>query len=266
MTACVPPGMLDRYAGGRELPAETVWVLEAHLERCAACRARLTGEPSVAGLVEAVRLAVQPRLGPGHGPWWVRRHRLRRALTRWAAPAVLPWLAMAALVPLAAMLLDLVADGQPTPVLLLVAPIVPVLAVAASWNRWTDPAYELMSVAAQAGLALVLRRTLVVLVTTLPPVAVAGVVVGTSPARWLLPGLAFTTGVLALGALIGVVRAAVALITLWSLAVVVPTVARAWRPVVLDPGSAPAWVAAILLAALVLIRFRHGYRRGSSFS
>ncbi|MDP9793474.1 hypothetical protein J2S43_001986 [Catenuloplanes nepalensis] len=262
--ACVPDDLLGRYAAGADLPEETLWVLEAHLERCADCRARMAGaieaDPVLPALVESVRLAVEPRLGPGHGRFWGLRHRARRALARWAVPAVLPWLAMTVAVPLAATLLEAAGPGGMPPLLLLIAPLVPVLGVAVSWNRWTDPAHALVAVTPQAGLTLVLRRTLVALLVTLPPVALAGLAVGASPARWLLPGLAFTAVVLAAGALVGVARAAVGVTALWSLAVVVPTLADAWDPVVLDAAAAPGWLVVLLAATVLLNRFRDGYR------
>ncbi|MDR7276721.1 zf-HC2 domain-containing protein [Catenuloplanes atrovinosus] len=261
---CVPTDLLTRYATGGDLPEETLWVLEAHLERCPDCRARMAeairADPVLPGLVESVRVAVEPRLGPGHGRLWGLRHRVRRALARWAVPAVLPWLAMTVAVPLAAVLLETGGPADRTPLLLLIAPLVPVLGVAVSWNRWTDPAHALVAVTPQAGLTLVLRRTLVALLVTLPPVALAGLAVGASPARWLLPGLAFTTVVLAGGALVGVGRAAVAVTALWSLVVVAPTLADAWDPVVLDAAAAPAWLAVTVAAAAITVRFRNRYR------
>lgn len=262
--ACVSDDLLSRYATGADLPEETLWVLEAHLERCPACRARMAGaiesDPALPALVESVRLTIEPRLGPGRGRRWALRHRLRRALARWAVPAVLPWLAMTIAVPLAASLLEAAGPGDMPPLLLLIAPLAPMLGVAVSWNRWTDPAHALVAVTPRAGLSLVLRRTLMALLVTLPPVALAGLAVGTSPARWLLPGLAFTAVVLALGALVGVARAAVGVTVLWSLAVVLPTLADAADPAVLDTSATPGWLAVTLLAAAALTRFRNRFR------
>ena len=258
MTACLTSELLARYAAGDDLPPETLWVVEAHLEACAACRAAL--EPT--SVTDAVYAAIAPRLGPGHGALWGWRHRLRRAFTRWAAPSAMPWLIVAALVPLVAMALDLIARGMNhTPSLvLLVAPVAPVFAVGASWNRFTDKAYRLVAVTARAGLALVLRRTLVALIAALPPVAVAGAVVGTSPVRWLLPGLAFTAAALALGAAVGVGRASTMLISLWTLGVVAPALSHAWPPVVLAPAGMPVWLAALALCAGVVAWQRDRYR------
>jgi len=269
-TECVSARVLARYGSGQDLPPETVWVLEAHLERCPSCRQRLGGpaaDPGVLALVESVRSAVEPRLGPGHGLWWGWRHRLRRGMARWSTPAALPWLATAVFVPLAAMTLDLTSAGisgeDGVPLVLLVAPVIPALAVAAAWNRWTDRAYELVSVTARAGLSLLLRRTLAALLVILPPLAGAGAVVGASPSLWLLPGLALTIAVLALGAVIGVGRATGVLAGVWILAVILPALVRVWPPVALEPGSAPVWAAVIVVGGGLLLRFRDGYQQNN---
>ncbi|MFI5841594.1 zf-HC2 domain-containing protein [Catenuloplanes sp. NPDC051500] len=260
----VPEDLLTRYAAGDDLPEETLWVLEAHLDRCPDCRAGMAvaieADPALPALVESVRATIEPRLGPGHGRLWQARHRLRRTLARWAVPAVLPWLAMTIAVPLAATLLEAAGPGVMPPLLLLVAPLAPMLGVAVSWNRWTDPAHALVAVTPQAGLTLVLRRTLVALLVTLPPVALAGLAVGASPARWLLPGLACTAVVLAAGAFVGVTQAAIGVTVLWSLAVVLPTLVNSADPVLLDPAATPGWLAVTLLAVAALTRFRNRFQ------
>ncbi|GLY15768.1 hypothetical protein Kisp01_27830 [Kineosporia sp. NBRC 101677] len=264
MTTHVSATMLTRYASGEDLPSETLWVLEAHLDSCPACReqvGQVTTDPRVTELVQSVRTALEPRLGPGHGRWWGLRHRFRRQMARWAAPAAMPWLLCVLAIPLAAMLLDLNASTDQTPLLLLVAPIVPALGVAASWNRFTDRAHALVSVTAQAGLGLVLRRTLAALIVILPPLTLAGLLVGASPALWLLPGLAMTTAALTLGAVIGVGRATAALAGLWTLAVILPVLARGSTPVPLEPAAAPFWAALALVSAAALTRLRDGYQQ-----
>ncbi|WP_051797195.1 zf-HC2 domain-containing protein [Catenuloplanes japonicus] len=262
--SCISDDLLARYATGDDLPEETLWVLEAHLETCPECRARMAvaieADPELPALVESIRLEIAPRLGPGRGRLWQARHRLRRTLARWAVPAILPWLAMTVAVPLAATLLEAAGPDDMPPLLLLIAPLVPMLGVAVSWNRWTDPAHALVAVAPRSGLPLVLRRTLVALLVTLPPVALAGLAVGASPARWLLPGLAFTTVVLAVGALAGVTRAAIGVTVLWSLGVILPTLSDLTDPVLLDAAATPGWLAVIVCAAAALTRFRYRFQ------
>jgi hypothetical protein len=269
MTTHVSADLLTRYASGEHLPSEAIWVLEAHLEGCPACReqvGQVATDPTLPELLRSVQTALEPQLGPGHGLWWGRRHRLRRLLARWAAPAAMPWLLCVLAIPLAAMLLDLSAnrgdDAGRTPLVLLVAPIVPALGVAASWNRWTDRAHALVAVTAQAGLSLVLRRTLAALLVILPPLILAGLLVGASPALWLLPGLALTTAALTLGAVIGVGRATAALAGLWTLVVILPVLARGSTPVPLEPTGRPFWIALALASAAALTRLREGYQQG----
>jgi hypothetical protein len=140
-------------------------------------------------------------------------------------------------------------------VVLLVAPVAPLLPVVAAWNRRTDPAWELLAAAPRTGLWMLLRRTFAALAAVLPVLAVSGWLTGNAPALWVLPGLAFTAGSLALGGLIGVDRAAVALAAVWSVGVVVPSLVLDRLPVVLTGGSWPVWAALTgVLSALVVAR------------
>ena len=257
MTTHPTPALIARYA---ETPTGvddvTVWALETHLEACAACRARLA---EAAGpyrdLLDRAAAGIAAGIAAGPGP--VPRRWLRRT---GATVRVLPWLAVAAVVMLAAVGFERGFHTLPS-LVLLVAPMAPLLPVAAAWSRRTDPAWELMATVPRAGLWLLLRRTLAVLAAVLPVLALAGWWTGHSPALWLLPSLAFTAGSLALGGFIGVDRAALALAVAWSVAVVVPSLVANRLPTVLDGGSWPGWVVATgALAVLVLAR-APGYRR-----
>lgn len=80
-----------------------------------------------------------------------------------------PWLAMVLAVTLLALLLDLTELGSGrVSLMLLLAPVLPVGGVAASWSRDLDPAYELTASTPRAGLQLVLRRTAAVLAVVIP--------------------------------------------------------------------------------------------------
>ncbi|MER7164673.1 hypothetical protein ABT336_01160 [Micromonospora sp. NPDC000207] len=272
MTAGHPSqALLDRYATEVDLPPDALWAVEVHLDGCAACRARLADAavdhaPSVGELVDQVWAEVAPvvRAEPP-----VRRRRWP-VLSRWAAPASLPWLLTSVLVPFVAMAMDLIAatlpvdPGRPS-VLLLVAPVVPVLGVATSWSRRLDPAHELVGSAPRAGLGMVLRRTLVVLLVVLPPLAVAGVVVGTAPALWLLPSLVVVTGTLTLGAYVGVGPAAVLATVGWVAAVVAPSLVWDGFPAVLGPDTTPVWAVCAVLATIAFVLSRHAFRHPVSY-
>jgi hypothetical protein len=258
---------LDRYAtGGASIGADTLWAVEAHLEWCAPCRQRL-GEtvarrsPEAMSLVALVHtnlataVARSPRMPARRLPWW-----LPRRVGRWAPPGLWPRLVMTLLVLAAALCLDL-ADGSGLlpPLVLLVAPVAPLLGVAAAWSVGVDPAHELVVASPRAGLYLVLRRSLAVLIVVIPALTVAGWLTGASPARWLLPCLAFTAGALALGELIGLRLAAAALALAWTAGVITPSVLAARTPMLLEPVGLPYWAGLIAVIAVTLMLRRNAY-------
>lgn len=249
------PELIRRYVEGDE--QIDVWAVEAHLENCVSCRLELAVAsrdcPPVSTLIDTVwtNLDIQVSSAPVH-----RRapRRWTRRLAVWASPAMLPWMLVSVVVMGLALLVDLGTpqSGSPSLVLLL-APVAPVFGVAASWARVLDPAHELVAGTPRAGLYLVLRRTLAVLAVAIPASALAGWAVDASPVRWLLPSLAFTVGTLALGSVFGVWRAAIGLLSVWSVFVIGPSVFLSRLPVVLEPGSLPVWGAAVVLGAVVVV-------------
>ncbi|GAB2926431.1 zf-HC2 domain-containing protein [Streptomyces heilongjiangensis] len=259
---------IEAYArGATGLPDDEVWAVEAHLEVCPVCRDRLTaavgaGVPAVASLVDAVWSGLEPQVAAAPAP--PSRRRRPAWLSRWATPAMVPWLAMAAAVTLAALLLDLL-GGSPGPgsagisPVLLLAPVLPVLGVAASWARGLDPAYELTASVPRAGLQLVLRRTVAVLAVVLPALLVGGWATGVMVAQWLLPCLAFTTATLALGGVVGVTRAAVSLVAVWAAVIVAPTLADGRTAAALRTDGLPVWGLILALGLGVVIARRGAY-------
>jgi hypothetical protein len=250
--------LLLRYArGDDDIPADELWAVESHLETCGPCRGRLAPEP----VADAVWLELAPLLD--QIPQTPPARLWRRRLTAWVSPAAGPWLAMILVVTFVAVLLDRLIALTPDRVslVLLVAPVLPVLGVAASWGRALDPAYELAAATPRAGLPLVLRRTTAVLVVVVPGLLVAGWSTGASLAQWLLPCLAFTAGTLALGGLVGVTRAAIALIAVWAVAIVAPTVALSRTSVAFGPAATPVWAAALALGLLVIALRRTAFAR-----
>jgi len=265
-TGHVPVELLDRYAaGGSGLGADVVWTVEVHLEGCAGCRARLGGavtrqSPETVALLERVRAGLAA--GVAHGPRMPARPRRLSGWARWwATPALPPRLAMTVLVVLVAVGLDLAdgAAGRFPSLVLLLAPVAPLLAVAAAWSHGSDPAHELVVASPRAGLDLVLRRTVVVVVAVIPVLAVGGWLVGASPARWLLPCLAFTVGALALGEVVGLQRAAIGLAVAWVAVVVGPSLVTARPPVLLAAASLPGWAVATVVVATVVVVRRGAY-------
>ncbi|WP_322726350.1 RodZ family helix-turn-helix domain-containing protein [Streptomyces spongiae] len=214
--------------------------------------------PDVMALVDAVWSGLEPQLAVT-APM-PRRRRWSARVSRWLTPTMVPWLAMVGMVTLLALLFDLVdtASGEVSLVLLL-APVLPVLGVAASWARGLDPAYELTASVPRAGLYLVLRRTASVLVVVVPVLSVGGWATGVTAAQWLLPCLAFTSATLALGALVGVTRAAVALVTVWAGVIVAPTLAASRMTFALQTGGLPVWGLILALGTGVVIARRGAY-------
>lgn len=244
-----PERLIAAYAAGEDLPGDRLWGLEAHLEACRVCRARLAEISPAQPVVDLVwsRLAPEVRL-PAAPP----RHRWRWAGT-WITPAMAPWLAMIVVVTLAAVLLDSVwTAAVRVPAVQLFAPVLPVLGVAASWARGLDPAYEVVTATPRAGLYLVVRRTVAVLAVVLPVLGGAGWLTGTQPALWLLPSLAFTTGTLALGGLVGVSRAAYALVAVWVAIVVLPAFVQREQAFSLGTGALPVWAGVFVLTTVVV--------------
>jgi hypothetical protein len=214
--------------------------------------------PAVTALVGTVWSDLEPRLAAS-APVPRRRHRSAR-LSSWLTPTMVPWLAMVVSVTLLALLLDLVGTGSgEVSLVLLLAPVLPVLGVAASWTRGLDPAYELTASVPRAGIHLVLRRTASVLAVVVPALFVAGWVTGVTAAQWLLPCLAFTSTTLALGGVVGVTRAAVAMAAVWAAVVVVPTLATSRTSFALQTGGLPVWGLILTLGIGVVIARRGAY-------
>jgi hypothetical protein len=252
MTTHPTPALISRYAaeaGG--VDDASVWAVEAHLESCAGCRALLADaiDPEARQLLDRAASAIAS--GIEAGPAQARRRRLRRT---GVTARLLPWLTTAAGLMLLAVMFENIFAGIPS-LVLLIAPVAPLLPVAAAWSRHTDPAWELLACLPRAGLRLLLQRTFAVLAAVVPVLAVAGWATGHSPAQWLLPSLAFVAATLALGGLVGVDRAALALTVAWSAGVVLPSVTGDRLPIILTGAAWPGWAAVIVaLAAVVLVR------------
>jgi hypothetical protein len=174
-----------------------------------------------------------------------------------------PWLTMTVAVVACAALLQSIQPSLPSMVALL-APVAPLPGVAIAWSRRHDPAWELIAGTPAAGLAMLLRRTAAVLAVVVPALALASSRTGVSLALTLLPCLAFTAATIALGGFVGVRRAALGLGAVWSLAVVVPAVASAQLPVVLQPGSSLIWALLTLVLAGFAAARSDNFRRLSS--
>ncbi|WP_406638537.1 zf-HC2 domain-containing protein [Amycolatopsis sp. WGS_07] len=250
--------MLADYVEGRELPGDEAWAIEGHLEKCAQCRARLSGATTaeVSGLLGAVWAGLEQDLAEAPDP---APRRAMAWLRCWATPVMVPWLLMVLVVGALSIYLDRSLHQGPSFVQML-SPVLPVFGVAAAWSRGLDPAYELTMATPRAGLELILRRTTAVVVPVLVVLLFAGWLVGAELGLGLLPSLAFTTGTLALGTFIGVAWAASILVGLWLGALVVPSVAFGGS-VLLDSAAWPGWLAAAVVAAVFVVLRRNTFTR-----
>ncbi|MCX4387977.1 zf-HC2 domain-containing protein [Micromonospora peucetia] len=261
MTTHPSAALLSRYVDpDAAFDDPALWAVESHLDTCPTCRARL-GDLLTAPareLVSVVHTAVTGEIAR-HGP--PARHRPWLATTRrWLMWAWLPWLGMASAALVTAFLMQYQFPQAPS-LVLLVAPVAPLVTMAGTWHRRNDPAWEIVATTPKAGLPLLLRRVFVVLLCLVPVLVVVGGLAGQSPARWLLPCLGFTALTLLLGARIGVTRAALVLGTGWLLAVLLPALVTARLPVLLTPAGTPGWLAVTGVCVVALVVVRDRYRR-----
>ncbi len=217
-----PHSLLEAYAGGR-LDAVLGASLERHLESCADCRGAVRPLADLR-LLDDAWSEVRTRLESPE-PTRPVRLALRLGLPEptgillsAAASLRLAWLTGSAVALGFALLATLLTDGGDVWPFLLVAPLVPVLGVAAAYGGPEEP-FEALAVTTPYGRArLVLVRTLGVVVGTLPPAAVLGLFLpgpGWVAAAWLGPALAMVLVLLALAAYIGPWPAGATLALLW---------------------------------------------------
>ncbi|MFC9287164.1 zf-HC2 domain-containing protein, partial [Streptomyces sp. NPDC057052] len=192
-------------------------------------RARLWSSRTV-GRFAARRTVRSSRRAAGAGPAPVRVPRLARVL--WAAgPAVRgAWSVAVVVVALGAVALAYGAGVTGVrPLLLALAPVVPVLGVALSYGPHADPVHEIAAASPGGGLRLLLTRTAAVLLVCLPVLTLAGLLLPGSgapgAAAWLLPGLALTLATLALAGYVGPRPGAVVTGGGWLCAVLAPALA-----------------------------------------
>ncbi|MBC2901003.1 zf-HC2 domain-containing protein [Streptomyces cupreus] len=295
-----PDDLVARYTDG-SLPDSDAWSLEKHLESCTGCATRVSravAATATGAVLADVRQAVvgaapteqahTAAAGDGllaHARLWSSRHLVppvadsRWARVLWAAgPAVRgAWLPAVLLVGIGAMALAYGADfAGARPLLLALAPVVPVAGVALSFGAHADPLHELTASTPSAGLRLVLTRTAVVLAVSLPLLTLAGLALpsygGPGAAAWLLPGLALTLASLALGGWLGLRAATAVTGGGWLCAVLAPALsppdgavsAALTHQTSAYLGGAPAqgaWAAAAVVCAALLAARGTAYDR-----
>lgn len=215
------------------LTAATAAAIEAHLITCASCRAALAtvamaGDEGLAsqesiwdGVLERVDQPTRPLIERLLGAMRLRADTAKLLATTSALR--LAWMTSVLLVAaFAAAAARLEGDGPW--LLLVIAPLLPLAGVATAYGPAFDPTYEIGVAAPMSGLRLALLRTVAVIATTMPALALAALVApggGWSAFAWVLPSLALVSITLALSTATSPERAGVIVGVGWSVALVV---------------------------------------------
>ena len=256
---------LRRYAGRADSLTEGASA-EQHLLSCEQCRARVTAAAGVIDLaavwdrtrdaIEVPRPSVLERLLRAAG---LPAHEARLVAVASAFRGV--WLAGVAAILAFAALAAVFGHARGMWLFLAVAPVVPCLVVASSYDPWLDPALEPELVAPYPALRLILLRTIAVLAIALPAVLLLGLFVpGEAPFAWLLPAVGFVAVVLAASTWVSPLRSAIAVSSVW-LAVVWLLAARSDSPEAVLQARAQAGFLALAAASFVVFLVRRRWLR-----
>jgi hypothetical protein len=215
-------GLLAAYTEGR-LDAVVAASLERHLDSCSQCRSAL---PSVvpAAVLASLWRTIRDTVEVPHRPLVVRVAQ-RLGLTEPTAVVLaattslrIAWLSSAFVALGFAVVAATVGGGSFLWPFLTIAPLIPVLGVAAAYGPSDDP-FEVLAVTAPYGRTrLILVRTLAVLVTSVPGACLLGLAVPGPTwvaAAWLGPALAMVPLMLAMASLMGPRTSSAVMTILW---------------------------------------------------
>lgn len=271
----IPRDHLAAYVSGG-LDDPEAWSVETHLADCAGCAARVAEAVRHTDLPARIRDVRRQVLAQTRSEAQARARVASRPASTWrrtwrlltAPPALrLPWIAAAVFAVACATLLSLASGGpgQAGPVVLLVAPLLPLAGVAASYGPGMDPAYELTLATPYSGLRLLLLRTVTVLGVTIPLLLAAAFLLptgGVAAAAWLLPALTLVLVTLALGGWVEHRSAAALVGAGWAAVVLTPRLLRVTDvSYVFDPPAQLVWAGVAVLAAGLLVARRGAYDR-----
>jgi hypothetical protein len=266
----VDDDIMIRYVGGR-VPLSLGASVETHLVTCGQCRDLLRAVVADGELDRLERLwdEVVARVDAPRPRLLERLFRLAgvpedTARLLAATPALgASWLsAMAAALGFAVVAaMAAGASDRGTLLFLTVAPILPVLGVAAAFHRGVDPTYEIALAAPYPAFRLLLLRSAAVTGVTCTAAVVAGLLLpdrSLTTAAWLLPAVALTLLTLVVARRVDVAYAATGVVAAWVLIAVLSH---------LNLGSFAAFGVAAQLTCLgiagassaVLIAGRHRY-------
>jgi len=234
--------------------------VEQHLLTCERCRDTVTAMVGTDELDtwDGVLAAVEvPQVGP------VERLLIRLGVSGpdakvlSSAPALrAAWVSGLVVVVAFVMLAASFADFGGLVLFLLVAPLVPVVGVAASYGPGYDPSYEVALVSPYATVRMVLLRAAAVLLTSVPLVVLAGLPLpGTAwiAVAWLLPAAGFIAVVLTAGIWVDPAYAATVVALGWVGNVLLSQ--RHGDPLaVFAPVAMAVYAGVLVVAVLVLLR------------
>ena len=220
------PEAVSRYAAG-ELDEARMYSLEAHFLACGQCRSLLSplAEPEA---IERVWMEVEEAVDAPR-PGAVERAMLRLGLPDHlsrllaATPSLrLSWFGAVAV---ALGFAVLAARGGHTGLVmfLAIAPLIPVVGVAAAFGPGIDPTYEIGVAAPLRSFKLLLFRSTAVLVASLILIGLAALALPSldwTAAAWLLPAFALTLVTLAVATVAEPVPSAVGVAVGWTISVV----------------------------------------------
>ncbi len=219
--AQIPPDLVTEYARG-SLTGAVTWSVEAHLPACAACRRVLTAELDQPRLLRNRSVLLTRLAMPAPGPaervagWCGVPSHVWRLLSM--VPSLRrPWLAGVVLV-LAASVgsarLLAATDSRAAALLpfLFLTPLLPLAGVAAAFHPSLDPSADLATAAPISGVWLFCVRSVAVIAASLGPIMLAALTLPGStwlPLMVVLPALALSMLALAMTTIMGPLRAAV---------------------------------------------------------
>jgi len=263
------PALLSAYVDGR-LDAVLGASLERHLDRCAECRSAV-GPLADRSLLEQAWSTVRERAESPAPPWAIRQARRlglsepTGVLLAAAASLRMAWLVGSVVALGFAALATAVSDSTALWPFLLVAPLVPVVGVAASYGPADDP-FEALAVTTPYGRTrLVLTRTIAVLVTSLPVALALGLALPGPTwvaAAWLGPALAMLPVMGAIAGFAGprLASAVVALVWTGTVMASVRALPETWP--VEARQQAVYLLLAVVAVAVILVRSRRTRRIG----
>lgn len=253
----IAPADLQAYADGSSSYVQTTSA-EAHLLRCAECRAALAPQVDPAPVREVwarvrdeVELPAPGRLerlalGLGLSP--------RDALLVGAAPRARGAWTLALLSCVVFAVLAGSGDPRSSLTFLVLAPLIPVVAVALSYGQDADPLWETTLSTPYSPLRLLLLRSAGTILTAVPVVVVASVFLPGPlwfSTGWLVPGLACTAVTLALSTWIRVPTAAAATGLTWGALCVLESGTGLTRAShLLEPSLLPVYLLVVGAATL----------------